>query len=119
MILAFELSMPGRGSWNGRWSGEDRCYAIVKKFTGKRGAEKAAAILTQRSYFYGWSDGWGARVSVREIDAAEARRLRKRSSGFCGYDWMIQTICDYGKIMDDEQVRSHLEKQRTEAECST
>lgn len=26
MILSFTLSMPGRSSWNGRWSGETRRY---------------------------------------------------------------------------------------------
>ena len=28
MIVCFELSMPNVGSWNGKWSGEDRRYII-------------------------------------------------------------------------------------------
>ena len=30
-MVVFELTMPGVGSWNGRWSGEGRYYAILKK----------------------------------------------------------------------------------------
>ena len=28
-MVAFELSMPNRGSWNNRWTGEDRRYVRV------------------------------------------------------------------------------------------
>lgn len=112
MQLVFELSMPNRGSWNGRWSGEDRYYAIVRNFPGLKGARKAREILEKGSYFYSWTDGWGASVNVREIDGREARRIRSRSKGFCGYDWMVRTICDYGKIMDDQQLREHHKQKR-------
>jgi hypothetical protein len=29
---------------------------------------------------------------VRAVDAKEARQIRKKSEGFCGYDWMIDSI---------------------------
>ena len=32
MILSFELSMPNIGSWNGKWTGSERVYAIIKNF---------------------------------------------------------------------------------------
>lgn len=98
MTLVFILSMPGRASWNGRWSGEDRCYAIVKSFTGKRGKEKAEEILKQGYYSYGWSDGWRAGIEVKQVDSDQARKYRKNSKGFCGYDWMVKSIIDHGVI---------------------
>ena len=100
LMLAFKLSMPGVASWNGRWSGEGREYVIVKslgrsKAAGARGAE----ILAGAPYGYGFGDGWFASVSVREVDPAEARKLRRTSAGFCGYDWMVESIIRDGKIL--------------------
>lgn len=110
MILVFELSMPQRGSWNGGWSAERDYFAIVKSFKSQKAIRRAQEIMSQSPYHYSWSDGWGARVSVREIDAREAAGARRRSRGFCGYDWMVRTICDYGQILDDAQVRERFRK---------
>lgn len=96
MIVAFELSMPNVNSWNGRWSGEGGCYAILKTFRGKKQEAKAAELCAKRSHYYNFGDGWGASVGVREVDAVEARRLRKASVGFCGYDWMVENIIRWG-----------------------
>ena len=99
MKICFELSMPGRNSWNGRWSGEDRIYArIVDLGRTKKARAKGEAIIRQGSYSYAWPDGWCALVSVKEVDAAEARRIRKHSAGFRGYDWMIDSIRYHGEI---------------------
>ena len=38
-IVLFTLSMPGRNSWNGRWSGEGKKYNIVRKMTAKEADE--------------------------------------------------------------------------------
>lgn len=116
MILAFELSMPNAASWNGKWSGEGQCYAVLKTFRGVKQEERAAELMSHRSFYYHWDDGWGARVSVREVDSNEARRLRKESNGFCGYDWMISSILSYGKIMADHEIQEHLEKERAAKE---
>lgn len=110
MTLLFELSMPNRGSWNGGWSGECDYFAIVKSFRGKKGERKAAEILAKGSFYYSWSDGWGARVVVRQVNASEAAGARRRSAGFCGYDWMVRAICDYGEILDDLQIRARHQK---------
>ena len=34
MIISFELSMPGKNSWNSKWSGDEECHAIIKTFLG-------------------------------------------------------------------------------------
>lgn len=90
MILCFELTMPNRGSWNGRWSGERDVHIITK--TDRQIGKKRIEELDGRSFYYSWDDGWGALVSCRVIDAAESRRLKKRNRGFCGYDWMVSSI---------------------------
>ncbi len=36
---------------------------------------------------------------MREVDGKEARRVRKESKGFCGYDWMVDEIRQHGRIL--------------------
>jgi hypothetical protein len=99
-IICFELSMPDRGSWNGRWSGEGRPYARIRKFGGSKATkEKAARILAEGSYYYNFADGWGASVSVRDVTPSEAAKIERKSAGFCGYDWMIDSIIRDGEIL--------------------
>ena len=99
-IICFELSMPNVGSWNGRWSGEGRCYVRISKFgRSKATKQRAAKILVEGSYYYNFGDGWGASVSVREVTASEAAKIERKSAGFCGYDWMIDFIIRDGEIL--------------------
>ncbi len=87
--VEFVLTMPNVGSWNGRWSGEREHYAIVRRFS-----DKAAEDLVSASpWHYSWSDGWGANVSARVMEKGERA---KKSSGFCGYDWMVGNILRWG-----------------------
>ena len=104
MILSFELSMPGRSSWDGRWSGENRLHCIVKSFRGEKQVKEAFRILSSEPYRYLWDDGWSARIGVREVDSKEANKLRRKSDGFCGYDWMVDTIIKYGKPLATHQI---------------
>lgn len=90
MILCFELSMPNRGSWNGRWSGEKDVHVITK--TDRDIGKKRIQELDGKYFFYRWDDGWTACVDCKIIDAKEAARLRKLNRGFCGYDWMVNSI---------------------------
>lgn len=109
MILAFHLSMPNVASWDGRWSGDGKRYVIVKKFHGKKEIEKAEKILENRYHHYAWPDGWGAGISISEVDSKQAAKLRRDSQGFCGYNWMVKSICEYGKILADHEFKKHLE----------
>jgi hypothetical protein len=93
-MVVFKLSMPNRGSWNGSWSGEDRLYVRTVP------NHKVPKRIVGQDFYYTWSDGWSACVSVFEVDSKEAAKLRKKSSGFCGYDWMIGSIICHGKIID-------------------
>lgn len=110
MILSFTLTMPNRGSWNGGWSGEGNLYVITKVFRTKKAKEKAEKILKEGYYHYSWSDGWGAGIHVKEVSSSEAARLRKKSKGFGGYNWMVDTIIDYGQPMADHEVKEFLKR---------
>jgi hypothetical protein len=99
MNLAFTLSMPNNNSWNGKWSGASKLYVIVRGVgTSKRVLEKHRPLVG-KAFYYNFGDGWGASVSVREVVGKEVTALRKRSAGFCGYDWMIDEILLHGRIL--------------------
>ena len=115
MLLAFELTMPNVGSWNGKWTGAERLYVRIFNFTQRYGSsktakEKAKSILEGGSYYYNFGDGWGANVSVREVKSREATKLKTKSVGFCGYEWMIDSILQYGKILNTEQRKTEDER---------
>ncbi len=99
MTLAFILSMPGRNSWNGKWTGDESCYAILRTFGDKWGTK----ILQKSYHSYNFGDGWCAGVQIKRVNATESRNLRKRSKGFCGYEWMIQSIINDGAIYGPSQ----------------
>ena len=108
MILAFKLSMPGVSSWNGRWSGEGRDYVKLVTFRGKAGENKGQQLLSHGSYHYDFGDGWRARVDVEEVGSAGAARLRRKSAGFCGYDWMVDSILQFGEILNTLQQKERV-----------
>ncbi|WJM80533.1 hypothetical protein [Pectobacterium brasiliense] len=94
----FELSMPNRGSWNGGWSGERDKYVKFRTIP-LSGNEN---IKDGKSYYYNFGDGWGANVSVKIVEGVKAKNQAiKGSKGFCGYDWMIDSILKHGKITTD------------------
>lgn len=101
--LKLELSMPNVGSWNGKWTGKDRFYARTKRFSGKDKIAESEKILANRYYRYDFGDGWSAGVSVEKIDGKEATKVNKKTSGFCGYDWMIDSIINFGEIKPPDE----------------
>ncbi len=111
MILCFQLSMPGVASWNGKWSGEGNLYARVVTLQTKKSKEIGNKILDGSPYSYRWSDGWAASVSVSEVTSAEARKIRKNTAGFSGYDWMIESIKRDQKILSDTDRKVQADKE--------
>lgn len=100
MILSYTLSMPSNNSWNGKWSGEGRCFARVRSYgRSKKQNEKASEILKIGYFTYSFGDGWVAGISVKEVGPKEAATVRRRSLGFHGYDWMIDSIETNRKII--------------------
>lgn len=92
----FELSMPNRGSWNGGWSGALDKYVKHRQLPAKGNPN----VKDGANHYYNFGDGWGANVSVRIVEGAKAKNQAiKGSKGFCGYDWMIDSILKHGKII--------------------
>jgi hypothetical protein len=91
--------MPNCGSWNNRWSGEGRLYARVRSITKDMQNKYNIKEKLDKGYYYNFGDGWGANISVEQIDSKAANKLRKNSKGFCGYDWMIDSILKNNKII--------------------
>lgn len=99
MMIAFVLSMPSCNSWNGKWSGEDQLYALVRNSGRSKAAQNLAKrIVKTGSFYYNFGDGWTACVSAKMVTSAEARGIRKRTHGFCGYDWMVDSILRHETI---------------------
>lgn len=95
----FTLEMPNVGSWNGKWSGTENNYCVVRSYPcPKRGSERLKNVSSKNYHYYNFGDGWGASVSVKEIERKSVEEIKKLSQGFCGYDWMIDEIEKYGFI---------------------
>ena len=106
MYLSFVLSMPHNNSWNGKWTGENNYYAVVRRFSNTlKFKEKAKKILEEERFTYDFGDGWVAAVTVSKVTAQEARKIRKKSQGFCGYEWMIDSVLQNMEIIACKTLR--------------
>lgn len=94
--FAFLLTMPNNNAWNGKWTGEGRCYARVRSFSQRAYKEQLSKLVG--NHYYNFGDGWGANVEVKLVDAATKRKLIKETAGFCGYEWMIDSLVLHGSI---------------------
>jgi hypothetical protein len=91
----FTLSMPNNNSWNGRWTGQDKKYIVARELP------KGKVLLDYYSYNFG--DGWRAGIDVQVVEGyKEKDKLMNHSDGFCGYDWMVDSIMKHGKITADD-----------------
>ena len=97
-MVSFELTMPNVGSWNGKWTGADKKYFIIKNLS-KLQIANIPFQNGRASFYYNFGDGWGANITAEIIDAKESVRRRKNSKGFAGYDWMVDEIIKYGRIL--------------------
>jgi hypothetical protein len=102
MTIAFILTMPNKGSWDGKWSGEENLYARTKRYTSKKAIAKIQPLIG-RHFHYSWGDGWGANIECREVSGSESRSILKRSRGFLGYEWMIDEILEHGRIRPERE----------------
>lgn len=93
-MIVFILTMPNVGSWNGKWTGANDLYC---KAGGLGGAKEKE--LGGKSFYYRWSDGWRANVKCEKMGAKETNKMLKASKGFCGYDWMVDSIIKHNKII--------------------
>lgn len=98
MLIRFELKMDGVGSWNGIDTG-----AKPDCFVWRDVPKKKAEELDGKVFHYSFGDGWWCNVHAE-------RARRSKTSGFRGYDWMVDEILQYGKIL----TRSERKEKRQE-----
>lgn len=98
--VEFKLSMPGRSSWNGGWSGEGRNYLVVRELSDEDLArlfdiapDGVDLTKCRRIWTHRWSDGWLAQIAARVVPFDEEL---PRSDGFHGCAWMIDNILAKG-----------------------
>lgn len=90
--VEFKLTMPGVGSWNGRWTGEGKDYLIWRSITDKKATELGLDATGKNSWYHSWDDGWAASIQGRVMAPGEKK---KKSAGFYGYQWMVDNIMCY------------------------
>ena len=126
--LSFELTMPNVGSWNGKWTGTDYKYFVIKIFDNKTAGKIMLGATTspiyegfftrtkigdtppRKSYYYDFGDGWGANIRIEQVYAKEANKRRKISAGFRGYEWMIDSIIKFDEILSSKQIKERSTK---------
>ena len=75
-MVSFELTMPNVGSWNGKWTGADKKYFLIKNLS-KSELANIAFKDGRVSFYYNFGDGWGANVAAEIVDGKEAIRRPK------------------------------------------
>ena len=101
-MVSFELTMPNVGSWNGKLTGADKKYFLIKKLS-KSQLANIPFKDGRASFYYNFGDGWGANVTAELVDAKEASRRRRNSKGFASYDWMVDEIVEHGRILSRDE----------------
>lgn len=103
--VAFILTMPNVNSWNGKWTGEGELYCRTFSYTTIATKEKAKALARKKTFYYSFGDGWGAMIEVKILDDGfDKKRHDRKSKGFYSYDWMIESIMKYGKILSSPPI---------------
>jgi hypothetical protein len=92
----FTLTMPNIGSWGGKWTGDGATYTRTKRIISRN--KNIYPLCEEGNYYHNFGDGWGANVSVRFVTEREAKQADKKTKGFCGYEWMVDSILKNGKI---------------------
>ena len=92
----FFLTVSNRYSSDTALSVENELYCKVKPFR-----EKHEAIIDD-AYFYNFKDGLRAIVEVKKVPSKEAVKMEKASKGFCGHEWMIESIEKHGQIITED-----------------
>lgn len=115
MLISFELTMPNVGSWNGKWTGQPDKHFLVKNLRNNE-SDKIPLKDGMASFYYNFGDGWGANVTAEVVDGIEAAKRRKASKGFCGYDWMVNEIIQFGRIKDRQERIEKTKSRNIEAE---
>jgi hypothetical protein len=80
--------MPSVASWDGKWTGADRNYTVVR-WVPDHAEDNFMDGRSTKSWCHHWEDGWCACVTAHIVSTDGHQN---KSDGFCGYDWMIDNI---------------------------
>ena len=93
--VEFKLTMPHIGSWNGKWSyGEGKNFTLQERLPQEE-VDCLFEGATKAHWYHPWNDGWTACITARIMSKGERS---KPSDGFMGYEWMVVSIINYGRI---------------------
>lgn len=101
---AFILTMPNVGSWDGKWTGGNDLHCKIQ-MVKKNKLQELLGSEQSNSWHYNFGDGWSANVKAKVVTDEEIRELQQANKGMMGYDWMIESILEYGEILTAEQRR--------------
>lgn len=109
--IAYILTMPNIGSWNGQFSGSGKFYCTVKSYPIESDIPKKVLSMGY-GYHYDFGDGWSANVKAEKIKGNQKAKYKKASQGFYGYEWMIKEIETFGRIktLTERQQESRLKE---------
>jgi len=107
-IICYELTMPNVGSWNGKWSLQEEKHLIFKSVGIAYFRNNEKKLIG--SWYYNFGDGWGANVEGKVITSVEKAKLKKLNKGFCGYNWMVDSIMLVGEIYNSRDLKDVLNK---------
>lgn len=94
--LAYKLTMPHANTVSGRWTREKDLHCRVQRV--REANWDNVKRLVGNTYFYDFSDGWVAQIDVTLVNEKRAKELKRQSTGFCGYEWMIKSILTTNEI---------------------
>lgn len=80
---------------NLEWSGSEDQYLLYLSLGTKTLATLGFDTNVEQSWSYSFGDGWQACVTGRVMNHGEKKQ---KSSGFCGYNWMVNSIVSYNEI---------------------
>lgn len=106
MKVSFQLTMPNVGSWNGKWTGADKKYYIVRSYRGHEANRILGKFFQEgkkAGFRYDFGDGWSAAVTMEVVETKEGNKRKKISAGFCRYEWMVDEILKHGRILTREE----------------
>jgi hypothetical protein len=96
--IMFMLTMPQKGSWDGKWTGENKLYVLIR-MVSKEAAERLLDGNKVKQWDYNFGDGWVAQIDGRYIEEGESNEFTRKSAGFAGYDWMVDSLLIDGTII--------------------
>jgi hypothetical protein len=66
-------------------------------------------------YFeYLWDDGWRADIYAYEATRKECRNIDRIKTSFYGYEWMVDSIEKYGRIVTEKDLQKEAEAKAKE-----